>query len=84
MDELQKSKNPKNESYILDVELVRQGSMNIWLLGDNWPVMRHRRRQTDHLRLPALTFSSQDYNRLNLTCRPKEGMDISSKSQSRD
>ena len=30
VDELQKSKNPKNESYILDAEMVRQGPMNIW------------------------------------------------------
>jgi hypothetical protein len=46
--------------------------------------MGRSRRQTEHLRLPARTFSSQDYNGLNVTCRPKEGMEISSKSQSRD
>lgn len=33
MDEVQKSKNPQNEIYILDAELVRLGSMNVLLTG---------------------------------------------------
>ena len=44
MDEVQKSKNPKNESYILDAELVRQGSMNVLLTGRQ--LACHRTQET--------------------------------------
>lgn len=82
MDEAQVSKNPKNVRYILDADLVGQRSLNVLLIGGQLVCHGTWRRQTDHLRLAARTFSSQDYHRLNVTCRPKEGMEINSKSQS--